>query len=267
MDLRRMRNACRVLLSTLLCFAGTMFSPVFGGGHHQKTFVVPVQTVAVQAAPIQAAAPVQFVQAAAPLRFRRVQAAAPVQFVQAQAAAPVQFVQAQAAAPVVPTATSPAPVAAAPKSSGEAQSYLINGLLYKPVSGAAAASPTAAAAPTDALSEDDRKSILKDLASFVTSYKALTSDSSSIRAAIRSKASDLYAEKNPGKDATSAEGAKAIDSIVEDALGNSPASADKKDDQAQASATQTQQVLVPAAAPMQLFLPVKVKHHGHFLFK
>jgi hypothetical protein len=255
---------------------------------------VPVQTVAAPApaaaAPVQfvaaptASAPVQYVLvkahhphkqylqaqvAAAPVQFVTTQAAAaPVQFVTTQAAAaPVQFVQMQVAAPVNTTNSAAAPVAGAPQNPPGAVQIYVNGVLTKYVP---AASPSAVAgAPDDdgGLSADDRKNILKQLAPFVTRYKDMISDKSDLRSAIRGKASDLY-EQVTSKDASTAEGGKAVDSIVDEALGAAPDTTTRADD-SKSGVAQTQQVMVPvtSAAPMQLFLPVKVKHHGNLLFK
>lgn len=307
MNLRQIRTGRGLSAFILGSALGPMASAALAGGHHhhQQTFFVPVQTVGVQtvqvqAAPVQfapvvAAAPtMQFVQApvAAAPTVQLVQApvaAAPVmQFVQAPvAAAPtVQVVQAPvAAAPTVqlvqaPVAAAPtmqlaqapvaapkasAPVAAAPQASVDAFRYTFNGASYKLVPADAASAPTVGKAP-----EDDRTAVQKELALFVTKYKALNLDASTLRIAVRSKAADLYGTIT-GNDATSADASQQIERITDEALDGTSATSQSADSTPATGSTATpavQQVLVPVAAPaatMQLFLPVKTKHHGHGL--
>ncbi len=227
MDYPRLDVLAKGVVAALLGVAAPLAGVVEAGGHHRQTVYVPVQPVGVATVPLQAAAPVSYFQ---------LQAAAPaVQYVQLQAAAPVQVIQ----------ATAVAPVAAAP--TGQVIQITIGG---------------SAPAP-DGLSPEQKDRIIRKLEAFNLALpESITLKARRHR--LRKKAEEYYVTETGDEVGNlDADEKKFIDTLVASVLRESPTPAPAP---TPTPTTYIQQpVLAPvavAAPPLQLFLPVKVKHHG-----
>jgi hypothetical protein len=282
-------------LAAVIGLLGSWGGATFAGGLHGKTVYVPAgaaPTYTVSAAPtysLVAASPLQRLRLAASPTYRL--AAAPTYQV-ATAAAPTYQV-ATAAAPTYQVATAAAPtyqvmtvaaptyqvttaaaapsakVAAAP--AGKEQLYKWNGFSFVPAtgSGGVAASPGVAAAPGDQgetglLSVSDYKIVVEKLKAFVADLGSNSNNLSDadLRDLLAPRAQDLYAEYSGRKyeDFNDTDRAT-VKGLIDVALGTtadpsaSQPSSGSGTGQAQAGQVQG------TAAPAQLFLPVRVKHH------
>ncbi len=251
--------SARVLICSIAASA-LLIQTAMAGDHHPTVYLVPVQTSAVPVVTV-AAAPVAT--STAPYVLVRSKhghglayQVAPVQSVQMvqTASAPV------AAAPVQVYSYSQTTVAAAPvavaASSTRPGGYLIGGVMYVPqgtTGSATGAAPAIGAAPESGALTSAQRTALTTL---VNAYKQLPIDEAKLKSQIQQDATLLYEQKT-GKTADP----KAVDSLTNEALGLAAPTADSSKSSTTPAQQQATMMMVPAAAPVQYFLPVKVKHN------
>jgi hypothetical protein len=186
---------------------------------------------------------------------------APVQSLQLVPSSPAQAIPLMQVAPAQSLMMTlvPAPVAAGP---ANPPSFTFNGVTYVPKGNG---TPTVATPPDSGdLSAAKRTDLLAQLSPFVVKCKALGVSDTLVRASVREKAKSLYEEAIGGAADTDAKN-KAVDSLTNEALGSVAAVSESTRSISNGPQQPMTIMMVPAAgapAPVQYFLPVKVKHHS-----